>query len=144
MKRNRLGTMAYQVGIQSHIDLDVNALKSITNDIFESATINPSTSDIKVRTVTGIDLYNGKVDAETARKVAMTNSGLQVTLSNKLNEKVKFLNAKAAATNLKGTKTAIANAVKEISKDYKGVNPFAGANTSVNKKAPGYLFINAA
>lgn len=136
--------MAYQVGIQSYIDLDVNTLKSITNDIFEGATINPSTSDLKVRTVTGIDLYNGKVNAETARQIAMSNSGLQITYSNKLNEKINFLNAKAAASNLKGAKTANSSTVAEISKEYKGLNPFASANTSVSKKAPGYLFINAA
>ncbi|MBR1908653.1 hypothetical protein IJ818_06930 [bacterium] len=135
--------MTYNVGLQSHKDVDVKALKTITNDIFENASSQSYTPAVKVRTVTGIDLYSGKVDSDTARHIAISNSGLQVQINNNLAAKLQFLNAKAAANTLQETSTAIAGVASQVIEELKSENPFANKFSATNKKT-GYLFIKAA
>ena len=135
--------MTYNVGLQSHKDVDVRALKTITNDIFENASSQTYSPAVKVRTVTGIDLYNGKVDSGTARHIAISNSGLQVNINSNLAAKIQFLNAKAAVNNLHETSTALEGVASQVIDELKSENPFANKFTASNRKT-GYLFIKAA
>lgn len=135
--------MTYNVGLQSHKDVDVRALRTITNDIFEKASSQTYSPTVKVRTITGIDLYSGKVDSGTARHIAIANSGLQVNVNSDLAAKLQFLNAKAAANTLQETSTAIAGVASQVIDELKSENPFANKFTASNRKT-GYLFIKAA
>ena len=135
--------MTYNVGLQSHKDIDVKALRTITNDIFENASSQSYTPAVKVRSITGIDLYSGKVDADTARHIAISKLGLQVQVNNNLAAKLQFLNAKAAANTLQETSTAISGVASQVMEEIKSENPFANKFSATNKKT-GYLFIKAA
>ncbi len=44
----------------------------------------------------GVDLYKGGVDTNTARQIAMNNSGMQIQANNSVLASVNFLNAQAA------------------------------------------------
>ena len=135
--------MTYNVGLKSHKDVDVKALKTITNDIFENASSQTSSPSVKVRTLTGLDLYSGKVDSGTARHIAIANSGLQVNINNDLAAKIQFLNAKAAVNNLHETSTALEDVSSQVIDELNSENPFTNKFTASNRKT-GYLFIKAA
>ena len=81
--------------------IDSTALRSVTKEIFtraESKTADLSKMDLTKfkRADIGMDLYSGKVDAKTAKQVAMSNSGMQVSLNEQAASSLKFLNAQAA------------------------------------------------
>lgn len=135
--------MTYNVGLKTQKDIDVKALKTVTNEIFENASTQSYTPAFKLRSITGIDLYSGKVDSDTARHIALSNSGLQIQINNNLAAKLKFLNSKAAATTLKETSEAIEGVASQVIAELKSENPFAEKFTASNKKT-GYLFIKAA
>lgn len=136
--------MTYNVGLQSHKDVDVKALKGVTNDIFEKSSSSQSYSPaVKVRTIAGLDLYSGKVDPGTARHIAIANSGLQVNVNSNLAAKIQFLNAKAAANTLQETATALEDVAGQVIDELKSENPFTNKFSASNRKT-GYLFIKAA
>lgn len=135
--------MTYNVGLKSHSDLDVKALKSVTKDIYNNASIQTSTSNAKVRDINGIDLYKGKVDSDTARQIAITNSGFQFNMNNNLAAKLKYLNTQAATTTLQETSNALAGVASQVMAEIKSENPFTNKFSATDKKA-GYLFIKAA
>lgn len=135
--------MTYNVGLKSHSDVDVKALKSVTKDIYNNATIQTTASQSKVRDITGIDLYKGKVDSDTARQIAISNSGLQIQINNNLAAKLRYLNTQAATATLQETSTAIAGVASQVMEEINGENPFANKFSATDKKT-GYLFIKAA
>ncbi len=135
--------MTYNVGLKSHSDVDVKALKSVTKDIYNNATIQTTVSQSKVRDITGIDLYKGKVDSDTARQIAISNSGLQIQINNNLAAKLRYLNTQAATATLQETSTAIAGVASQVMEEINGENPFANKFSATDKKT-GYLFIKAA
>lgn len=135
--------MTYNVGLKSHSDVDVKALKSVTKDIYNNASIKTSASNVKVRDINGIDLYKGKVDSDTARQISLFNSGLQVQINNTLAAKLKYLNTQAATATLQETSTAIAGVASQVMEEINGENPFANKFSATDKKT-GYLFIKAA
>ncbi len=135
--------MTYNVGLKSHSDVDVKALKSVTKDIYNNASIQTTASQAKVRDITGIDLYKGKVDSDTARQIALNNSGLQIQINNNLAAKLRYLNTQAATVTLQETSTAIAGVASQVMEEINGENPFANKFSATDKKT-GYLFIKAA
>jgi len=92
----------------------------------------------------GLDLYNGKVEAATAKQIAMNNSGLQVQLNQNTLASIQYLNSMAAQNvqkNVEGKMTVAVNEIttkeqtapvtafntivsQETAKDKKGSNPF--------------------
>lgn len=82
--------------------IDVAALKDVTKQIFQRANTQKSSAlenfDLtKFNRVTlGTDLYSGKVDASTARQIAITNAGIQVNLSEKALNSLKYLSSEAS------------------------------------------------
>ncbi len=91
--------------------IDTASLKEVTQQIFQRA--NSKASDIssldlsKVdytkfnRPSLGVDLYSGRVDAATARQVAVTNLGMDVKLSSNALDSLKYLNSQASKSMFK-------------------------------------------
>lgn len=79
--------------------IDASALKEVTQQIFQRANTQNSVlanADLTKfnRPSLGTDLY--KVKAETASQIAMTNSGVQVNLSENTLSSLKYLNSQAS------------------------------------------------
>jgi len=128
---------------QSYQGIDSLTLKSAARDVLANA---QAKSTISAKSV-DVDLYNGQIDAMTARQVAMSGAGLQVTLNNNLETAIKFLKTKAAETN---AKSADVISFESVKKDKQGSNPFYNgdvmnyAKKEAKKEASEYLFITAA
>lgn len=81
--------------------IDTASLKEVTQQIFNRANAQSTALDkfdlTKFnRPSLGTDLYNGKVDTATARQIAMTNSGMEVNLSEKALNSLKYLSSEAS------------------------------------------------
>ena len=61
----------------------------------------------------GLDLYQGKVDTNVARQIAMNNSGLQIQLNQEVMNSIQFLNSQAAQKIQKNVEGKVAFAVYE-------------------------------
>ena len=128
--------------------IDATTLKSVTRDILANAQAKSATNEFANRV--DVDLYNGEIDALTARQVAMSGAGLQVTLNNNLETAIKFLQTKAAEAR-KASKMADIVEFASVKKDKEGSNPFYNGDVlnynkkdSDKKEATEYLFINVA
>lgn len=139
--------------------IDTAALKEVTKQIFQrSNTQNASVLDnadlTKFNRVSlGTDLY--KANAATARQIATVNAGLDINLSEKAVQSLKYLNSQASKSVFSAVEGKIAlpetqtseskqNLVKlpsfgrlietlDLSTDKKGSNPFFYAQTSEAK-----------
>ena len=102
--------------------IDRNVLKEVSQEILKRA--NAKNSDFNVqssfktaaqaRQELGLNLYNGSVDANTARQIALNNSGLQIQLNQNVLDSIKYLNTQAAqrnSNNLGGRLTADINEI---------------------------------
>lgn len=146
--------MALNVTTQHYkTGLDTSVLKEVSQEILRrAAEKNNNSNTQRINTLfrpqdMGLDLYNGKVDNNVARQIAMNNSGLQIQLSQNALQSIAFLNSQAAQgvnnvqKNVEGKITIALNEttneakVKEMpkfnsiislgtSKDKKGSNPF--------------------
>ena len=98
--------------------IDRSILKEVSQEILKRA--NEKNQGYNVQTVNrnnssrniGLDLYNGSVDNNTARQIAMNNSGLQIQLNQNVLNSIKYLNTQAAQTvqkNVEGKMTISAN-----------------------------------
>ena len=112
--------MSLNVAYNQNINrgIDTVALKEVTQAIFQRA--GAKTSDLSSFDLTkfnrgdlGMDLYSGRIDASTARQVAMTNSGLQVNLSENGLASLKFLANEASKSILKNVEGKMTPAVNE-------------------------------
>ncbi len=129
---------------QSYQGIDSLTLKAAARDVLANAQAKSTMSAKSV----DVDLYNGQIDAMTARQVAMSGAGLQVTLNNNLETAIKFLKTKAAETS---AKSADVISIESARKDKQGSNPFYNGDVmnynkkeEVKKEASEYLFITAA
>lgn len=82
--------------------LDTSVLKEVSQEILRrAAEKNNQSNTQKVNSLfqkadLGLDLYNGKVDAQTARQIALNNSAIGVQLDSKTLASIAFLNSQAA------------------------------------------------
>lgn len=102
--------------------LDAASIKEVTQQIFQRANAkNSALSSIDLtqfnRVALGTDLYSGKVDSSTARQIALTNSGMQVTLSNDALDSLKYLNSQASQSIFKSTDAKVSVAISEADTD---------------------------
>lgn len=111
--------MSLNVSYNQNYGIDTQALREVTQQIFKRAegkvgqqSNNANVIDFKRNTL-GVDFYNGRTDAATARQVAMNNSGLQVNLNQNLMQTVQFLNTEAAKSTLKNVEGKMTVAVNE-------------------------------
>lgn len=117
-------SVSYKQNINSGID--TASLKEVTQQIFQRANSNSALSNLDLtkfnRVTLGTDLYSGKVDASTARQIAMTNSGIQVNLSSDAQNSLKYLSSEASKSIFKSVDGKISIAeTKEISERTKTV-----------------------
>lgn len=92
-------SISYNQNLTSGID--TASLKEVTQQIFKRASSQSTALDkfdlTKFnRPTLGTDLYNGKIDTATARQIAMTNSGIEVNLSEKALNSLKYLSSEAS------------------------------------------------
>lgn len=111
-------SVSYKQNIGSGID--TASLKEVTQQIFQRANSNSALSNLDLtkfnRPTLGKDFYSGKVDASTARQIAITNSGIQVNLSNNALNSLRYLNSEASKSIFKSVDGRINIAeTKEIS-----------------------------
>lgn len=117
-------SVSYKQNINSGID--TASLKEVTQQIFQRANSNSALSNLDLtkfnRVTLGTDLYSGRVDASTARQIAMTNSGMQVNLSSDAQNSLKYLSSEASKSIFKSVDGKINIAeTKEISERTKTV-----------------------
>lgn len=102
--------------------IDKSVLKEVSQEILKRA--NAKNADFNLNSSfktasqakqeLGLNLYNGSVDSNTARQIALNNSGLQIQLNQNVLDSIKYLNSQAAqrnANNLDGRLTADINEI---------------------------------
>ena len=95
--------------------IDASVLKEVSAEILKRAhakTAGNVHTSFRTQDL-GLDLYQGKVDTQIARQVAMNNSGLQVQLNQNVLKSIQFLNSQAAQNIQKNVEGKIAFAVYE-------------------------------
>ena len=132
---------------QSYKGIDSKNLKSTAKEILEKS--QAKTVEVLPRRV-DIDLYNGEIDAMTAKNLAMTNSGLQVKLNSNLETAIRFLKTKAAESRKSSVMSNVIS-INSAKKDKQGSNPFYNGeivefnNDEIeNLKKEDFLFITVA
>lgn len=104
-------SVSYNQNINSGID--AASLKEVTQQIFQRANTQTSSALANVdltkfnRVNLGTDLYSGKVDASTASQIAMTKTGMQVTLSDNALNSLKYLSSEASKSIFKSVEGKI-------------------------------------
>jgi len=100
--------------------IETASIREITQQIFQRASVKTAeTANLDLtkfnRVTLGTDLYSGKVDAATANQIAMTKTGMQVSLSTEALNSLKYLSSEASKSVFKDVdgKVAIAE-TKEI------------------------------
>ncbi len=105
---------------QYKLGVDRTTLQQVSQEILKRA--NEKNSQYNVHTTTnnifksadiGVDLYNGKVDVNTAKQIALNNSGLQVQLSQDALNSIKYLNSQATQNVQKNVEGKITVALNE-------------------------------
>lgn len=114
--------------------IDTSILKEVSNEILnraaqKSAQFNPSLSTTQQVNAPakpaelGIDLYNGKIDNNTQKQIAINNS-LQYQFNEQTLKSIQFLNSQAAIVNrLDGKYMPAVNSVVTESQKASEVNP---------------------
>ena len=125
---------------QYKLGIDRTTLQQVSQEILKRA--NEKNSQYNVHTTTnnifkpadiGVDLYNGKVDVNTAKQIALNNSGLQVQLSQDALNSIKYLNSQATQNVQKNVEGKITVALNE------GVgNTSLATGKDKNGSAPSY------
>ncbi len=76
----------------------------------------------------GVDLYNGKIDTNMQRQIALNNSGLNIQLNSEVLSSIQYLNTKAAQNIQKNVEGKITAALNES----QGINGQTAADTKFN------------
>lgn len=109
------------VNAQYKLGIDRNTLQQVSQEIMKRAAeknsqYSQSTSNVShiMRSADiGLDLYQGRIDTNTARQIAMNNSGLQIQLNQKALDALKYLNCQAAQNIQKNVDGKITVAMSE-------------------------------
>lgn len=110
------------VNAQYKLGIDRNTLNQVSQEILKRAAeknsqyanANTTTVNHTFRSMDiGLDLYKGNIDTQTARQIAMNNSGLQIQLNQKALDALKYLNCQAAQNVQKNVEGKLAPAVAE-------------------------------
>ena len=111
--------------------IDTSVLREVSQEILKRAAeknsqysnVNSVNNIFKTADL-GVNLYNGSVDNNTARQIAMNNSGLNIQLNQNVLDSVKFLNTQAAQNIHKNVEGKLTVAINE------------GVGTAKNAEAP--------
>ena len=124
IQTNRFNKYKEKKGIMMNVTLnqnfktgiDASVLKEVSAEILKRAHAKTNSGNVhsSLRKVDlGVDLYQGKVDTQIARQVAMNNSGLQIQLNQNVLDSIQFLNSQAAQKIQKNVEGKLAFAVYE-------------------------------
>ena len=99
--------MSFNVSQKFKAGIDSSVLKEVSAEILKRAHAKSGNVNFNLNTKTpaqikqeqGLNLYNGSVDSNTARQIALNNSGLQIQLNQNVLESIKYLNSQAAQRN---------------------------------------------
>ena len=107
--------MSLSVSYNQNINngIDATSLKEVTQQIFQRANAqNSALANLDLtkfnRATLGTDLYSNRTDVSTARQIAMTNSGMQVSLSENAKNSIKYLSSEASKSIFKTIEGKIA------------------------------------
>lgn len=137
--------------------IDTSILKEVSAEILKRAQAksNSAAAQQTFRAADlGLDLYQGKIDTDTARQIAMNNSGVQVKLNQEVLDSIRFLSTQAAQKVQKNVEGKITFSVYEgtdvqkaaempkfnsivsfaTAKDKQGSNPFYHGELLANNK----------
>lgn len=101
-------TMSFDLTAKfNNAGIDKSVLKQVSQEILKRANANNGTNfdvnNINLKSFSqtkqpelGLNLYNGSVDATTAKQIALNNSALQINLSQNVMDSIKYLNTQAA------------------------------------------------
>lgn len=86
---------------QYKLGIDTTTLQQVSQEILKRA--NEKNNQYNVHAVNnifkpadvGVDLYKGNVDVNTAKQIALNNSGLQIQLNQEVLNSIKYLNTQA-------------------------------------------------
>ena len=108
--------------------IDRSVLKEVSQEILKRAAeknqqynVHSVSQNSSIRNI-GLDLYNGSVDNNTARQIAMNNSGLQIQLNQNVLNSIKYLNTQAAQSVQKSVEGKMTISVNEAPADIKANN----------------------
>lgn len=104
---------------QYKLGIDTTTLQQVSQEILKRA--NEKNNQYNVHTVNnvfksadiGVDLYKGNVDVNTAKQIALNNSGLQIQLNQEVLNSIKYLNTKAVQNIHKNVEGKITVALNE-------------------------------
>lgn len=104
---------------QYKLGIDRTTLQQVSQEILKRANeknsqynVHSSNNIFKSSDI-GVDLYNGKVDVNTAKQIALNNSGLQIQLSQDALNSIKYLNSHATQNVQKNVDGKITVAMNE-------------------------------
>lgn len=104
---------------QYKLGIDTTTLQQVSQEILKRAAEKNSQYNTNAVNHTfkpadiGLDLYKGNVDTQTARQVALNNSGLQIQLNQDVLKSIQYLNTKAAQNIQKNVEGKITVALNE-------------------------------
>lgn len=109
------------VNAQYKLGIDRSTLQQVSQEILKRAAEKNSQYNTNTSTVNnifrpadiGIDLYKGNIDTQTARQIALNNSGIQIQLNQEVLNSINYLNAKAAQNIQKNVEGKITVALNE-------------------------------
>lgn len=98
--------------------VDAASLREVTQQIFQRANSqNSALANFDLtkfnRATLGTDLYSNRTDVSTARQIAIINSGMQVNLSEKAVNSLKYLSSEASKSIFKTVEGKVAIATTE-------------------------------
>ncbi len=101
--------------------IDRSVLKEVSQEIMKRAAAKSGQNTVSTGSFNnvfrvqdiGIDLYSGRVDAQTQRQIALNNSGLNIQLNQEVLNSIKYLNTQAAQNVQKNVEGKITIALNE-------------------------------
>ena len=103
----------YKLGIDSstlqQVSQEILKRAAEKNNQYNTTSVNHTFKPADI----GLDLYKGSIDSNTARQIAMNNSGLQIHLNQDVLKSIQYLNAKAAQGFQKEVEGKITFAISE-------------------------------
>lgn len=106
--------------------IDTSILKEVSQEILKRAAEKNSQYSVHSSAKPadlGVNLYNGAVDNNTARQIAMNNSGLQVQLNQNVLQSIHYLNTQAAQKVQQNVEGKITVALNEGTGTHKNTEP---------------------
>ena len=100
--------MSFDFSAKFNANIDKTVLKQVSQEIMKRANANNADFNVnatnfktpaETKQALGLNLYNGTVDVQVAKQIALNNSGLQIQLNQNVLDSIKYLNSQASVRN---------------------------------------------